>query len=143
MYRFLLICILLLVSCDKSYEAPEPEHLIEQEVMEDILYDINLLKAARSKSYRILKDNNVKVDTYIYEKYQLDSITLRENIAYYATASFKKYKEIENNVKLRFVAEKENLELEVKERDSLKKLPDSLVPNSKRKIIDKVIDPEK
>jgi hypothetical protein len=94
--------------------------------MEDILYDIKLLKASKSKNYRILKDNNVQVDAYIYEKYKLDSITLRENIAFYASASFKTYKEIENNIKLRFEAEKKKVEKEIEERDSLKKTKDSL-----------------
>jgi hypothetical protein len=121
------------MSCDKTYKAPEPELLIEQKVMEDILYDIKLLKSSRSKNYRILKDNNVQVDAYIYEKYKLDSITLRENIAYYASASFKTYKEIENNIKLRFEAEKEKIEKEISVRDSLNKIKDNKTSDSRKK----------
>lgn len=125
MWRFLLI-VVLFISCDKDFKAPEPKNLIAQKTMEDILFDIKLLKATKSKNYKIIKDNNVQVDEYIYEKYKLDSITLRENVAYYATASFKKYKEIENNVKLRFVAEKKSIEMEILERDSIKKIKDSV-----------------
>lgn len=143
MHRFLLIIMLLLVSCDKSFKALEPEHLIEQEVMEDILYDINLLKAAKSKNYRILKDNNIQIDAYIYEKYDLDSITLRENIAYYATESFKKYKELENNIRLRFVTEKNKLELDVNKRDSINKFQGIQKPYKEKVIVDEVIDPAK
>lgn len=135
--------MLLLVSCDKSFKALEPEHLIEQEVMEDILYDINLLKAAKSKNYRILKDNNIQIDAYIYEKYDLDSITLRENIAYYATESFKKYKELENNIRLRFVTEKNKLELDVNKRDSINKFQGIQKPYKEKVIVDEVIDPAK
>lgn len=116
------------MSCDKDFKAAEPENLIEQKVMEEILYDVKLIKASQRKNYRILKDNNVQIDAYIYDKYKLDSITLRENIAYYATASFKKYKEIENNVKLRFIAEKERVEAEIAVKDSLKKNDDALKP---------------
>ena len=122
----IVIIVFVFISCDETFKAPEPKQLIEQNVMEDILYDIKLLKASKSKNYRILKDNNVQVDAYIYEKYKLDSITLRENIAFYASASFKTYKEIENNIKLRFEAEKEKVEKEIEERDSLKKTKDSL-----------------
>lgn len=131
----IIVFILLFVcmSCDKTYKAPEPELLIEQKVMEDILYDIKLLKSSRSKNYRILKDNNVQVDAYIYEKYKLDSITLRENIAYYASASFKTYKEIENNIKLRFEAEKEKIEKEISVRDSLNKIKDNKTSDSRKK----------
>ncbi len=126
MNKILMIIFLVFISCDKTFKAPEPEQLIEQNVMEDILYDIKLLKASKSKSYRVLKDNNIQVDAYIYEKYKLDSITLRENIAYYASGSFKTYKEIENNIKLRFEVEKEKIKKEIEERDSLKKTKDSL-----------------
>ena len=112
-----MIILLVFISCDKTFKAPEPEQLIKQKVMEDILYDIKLLKASKSKSYRVLKDNNVKVDAYIYEKYSLDSITLRENIAFYASGSFKTYKEIENNIKLRFEAEKKKVEAEIAKHD--------------------------
>ena len=119
MKRFLLILLLITVSCDKSFKAPEPDNLIDQPVMEDILYDISLLKAAKSKSYKIIKDNNVQADIYIYEKYKIDSITLRQNIEYYATYSFKTAKEIEERIKLRFDAEKIKVDKII--QDSLKK----------------------
>jgi len=122
--RFLLLVLLLVtVSCDKSFKAPEPDNLIDQPVMEEILYDINLLKAAKSKSYKILKDNNVQADVYIYEKYQIDSTTLRQNVEYYATFSFKKTKEIEERIKLRFDTEKAQIEKII--QDSLKKKRDT------------------
>jgi len=122
--RFLLLVLLLVtVSCDKSFKAPEPDNLIDQPVMEEILYDINLLKAAKSKSYKILKDNNVQADVYIYEKYQIDSTTLRQNVEYYATFSFKKTKEIEERIKQRFDTEKAQIEKII--QDSLKKKRDT------------------
>ncbi len=119
MKKLLIVLLLVIVSCDKSFKAPEPDNLIEQPVMEEILYDISLLKAAKSKSYKILKDNNVQADVYIYEKYKIDSITLRQNIEYYATSSFKKAKEIEERIKLRFDTEKAEIEKII--QDSLKK----------------------
>lgn len=133
MNKILIIIFLVFISCDKTFKAPEPEQLIEQNVMEDILYDIKLLKASKSKSYRVLKDNKVQVDAYVYEKYSLDSITLRENIEFYASGSFKTYKEIENNIKLRFEAEKEKVEAEIAVRDSIKKINDSLNPYPRKK----------
>ncbi|MGB0897217.1 MAG: DUF4296 domain-containing protein [Flavobacteriaceae bacterium] len=134
-YVIPLVLACLLMSCDKDFKAPEPEHLIEQNVMEDILYDIKLLKAAKSKNYRILKDNNVKIDTYIYKKYKTDSITLRENIAYYATASFKTFKEIEDNVKQRFIAEQEKLGVKSK-KTSLEEKKSPVL-----EVVEHVVDP--
>ena len=123
---FLLVLLLVTVSCDKSFKAPEPDNLIDQPVMEEILYDISLLKAAKSKSYKILKDNNVQADLYIYEKYKIDSITLRQNIEYYATFSFKKTKGIEERIKLRFEAEKAQIEKIILDSLKIKKDIDSV-----------------
>ena len=83
---------------------------------------------------KVLKDNNVQADLYIYEKYKIDSITLRQNIEYYATKSFRKSKEIEEKIGAKFIAKK--AALEKKETDSIKakKEKDSLrLPKEKRK----------
>lgn len=143
MYRLLLILLLVTVSCDKKYEAPKPENMIDQPTMEKILYDIKLLKASKSKSFKVLKDNNVQADLYIYEKYKIDSITLRQNIEYYATASFKKSKQIEEKIKLQFQADKVAVEKSIADKlkeeevkDSIKKIEDSIP--SKEKFKDKI-----
>lgn len=122
------------VSCDKKFVAPEPDNLIDRAVIEEILYDIKLLKASKSKSYKVLKDNNVQADLYIYEKYEIDSIMLRQNIEYYATKSFKKSKETEEHIRAKFIANK--AALEKKEADSIKakKVKDSIrLPKEKKK----------
>jgi len=137
MKRFLLILLLIIVSCDKSFKAPEPNKLIDQPMMEEILYDINLLKAAKSKSYKILKDNNVQADIYIYEKYKIDSVTLRQNIEYYATFSFKKAKEIEERVKLRFDTEKNRIEKVIQDSLQKNKINDSVLHHKKKEFKDK------
>ena len=133
MNKILLILLLITVSCDKKFVAPEPDSLINQATMEEILYDIKLLKASKSKSYRVLKDNNVQADLYIYKKYKIDSITLRQNIEYYATKSFKKSKEIEENIKAQFIAKKAALEKKAADSIKVKKEKDSIrLPKEKK-----------
>ena len=132
MKKFLLVLLLVIVSCDKSFKAPEPDILIDQPVMEEILYDISLLKAAKSKSYKIIKENNVQADIYIYDKYKIDSITLRQNIEYYTTFSFKKAKGIEERIKLRFDAEKAELEQTIQDSLKQKKELDSVKLSDKK-----------
>ena len=112
-----LFFIISFVSCDKDFSAPKPDNLLEQQKMENILYDIKFLVAAKSKKYKILKDNNVKVAPLIYEKYKIDSTTLSQNIAYYTTHSFKTYKEMEHNIQLRFEAERTKIGVELKKND--------------------------
>jgi len=134
MKRFLLIVLLITVSCNKSFKARDPDNLIDQPVMEEILYDISLLKAAKSRNYKILKDNNVQADVYIYEKYKIDSLTLRQNIAYYATKSFKKAKGIEERIKQRFDAEKSGIDKIIQDSLKKEKEKDSVKLYNKRKI---------
>ena len=42
MKGLLLFFFLIVISCDKSFKAPQPEILLKQSVMEEILYDISL-----------------------------------------------------------------------------------------------------
>jgi hypothetical protein len=107
--------------------------------MEEVLYDISLLKAAKSKNYKILKDNNVKADIYIYKKYKIDSVTLRQNIAYYATNSFKTAKQIEERIRLKFEDQKSELEKKIKDSLEKKKIKDSL-KSSEKKIKKDILD---
>tara|TARA_B110001454_G_C12381103_1_gene292666 strand:- start:112 stop:537 length:426 start_codon:yes stop_codon:yes gene_type:complete len=139
MKSYLLVFFLIFISCDKSFKAPKPEVLLEESVMEEVLYDISLLKAAKSKNYKILKDNNVKADVYIYNKYKIDSVTLRQNIAYYATNSFKTAKQIEERLRLKFEDQKSELEKKIKDSLEKKKIKDSL-KSSEKKIKKDILD---
>ncbi len=115
-----LVLITVFFSCDKTFKAPKPDRLLEKQQMEDVLYDIKFLAAAKSKSYNIFKNNNLNAASIIYEKYKIDSITLYQNIAYYSTNSFKTYKKMEHNIQLRFKAEKEKIDAKLREKDSVR-----------------------
>ncbi len=138
----ILIVVFLLGACDENFKAPKPDNFIEQAVMEDILYDVKLISAARSKSFKKTKDSNLKADKYIYHKYKIDSITFKQNLDYYATTSFKRFKEMEENIKLRFMKEKEVISDELKRADSLK-IPKELKPKKMTPKSNKLSDKEK
>ena len=121
MKKVILIFLLILIAaCDKDFRAPKPGTLIKQQKMEDILFDIKLLSASKSKSYKILKDNNVVVAPFIFDKYAIDSITLSQNIAYYATHSFEMAKEIEQNIGIRLKKELNDIATNSNKQDSLR-----------------------
>ncbi len=132
-----LIMLFFVLSCDKKFKAPKPDVLIEQPVMEDILYDISLLKAAKSKKFKVLNDNNVNAGAFIYKKYKIDSIILRQNIEYYATNSFKTAKGIEERIGLKLKSEMTKVEQQIaveKERVELKKVNDTLFKQKIKKL---------
>jgi hypothetical protein len=134
-HLFFLLLLIVLISCDKDFKAPKPAILIEKSMMEDILYDISLLKAAKSKKFKVLNDNNVQTDFYIYKKYKIDSIILRQNIEYYATNSFKTAKEIEDEVALRFKSKKLEIENNILAKENIKKDKDSIKQRNAKKEI--------
>lgn len=116
----LFIFLIFISACDKNFSAPEPENLIDQQKIEDILFDIKLLSASKSKEYKIFKDNNIEIAPFIYEKYKIDSTDLSQNIAYYTSHSFEIAKEIEKNIELRFQNQLNEVEAVLKVQDSIR-----------------------
>lgn len=126
--RFLLciIVVFVLVTACQSIQEPEkPENFIPQEKMERILYDVALINAARGYSVQRLKKNNVSPDTYIFEKYNIDSLQYAKNTAYYS-ANIDRYKSMHSAVEKDVLAMSDSLklilEIRKKEEDSLRNL---------------------
>lgn len=93
MKKFLvLVMSLVLSSCSKN-PVPKPDPLLDDEVMTNILFDIAILQTAEGSMPYRLAENNIKVNTFIYDKYKIDSLTYYQNQKYYAADS-KKYKQM-------------------------------------------------
>ena len=101
--------VVLLAACG---DAPmqQPEKLIDEAVMAEIIYDLSVMEAMKSRNTTLT--NNLTSD-YIYKKYKIDSLQFAQNSQYYS-ADIDKYKKIYEKVA-------ERLELEKKEADSLAK----------------------
>jgi hypothetical protein len=108
--NILLIIGILIISCSKN-PVSKPDILIDDEIMTNILFDIAILQAADGLITYRLAENNIKVNTFIYEKYKIDSITYYQNQKYYA-ANARKYKKMHQDVLARL--EKIKLESEIK-----------------------------
>lgn len=96
MKQLLFFIFLFLVSCSKN-PVPKPNHLLDEEIMVDIIYDIAVLQAIQGSAPQKLADNAIQMDQYIFEKYKIDSVTYRQNQSYYA-ADVRKYKKIYKKV---------------------------------------------
>lgn len=106
----LLGTLTLFIACGEK-EVEKPENLIGEDEMVDILYDITLLQAIKSYRPKDLKDNNIEVSTYVYKKYDIDSITFAESQSYYA-ANLEVYERIHKKVKAKMEVEKKKYEPE-------------------------------
>ncbi len=73
--------------------------------MASILYDITLLQAMNSYTPGTLQENDIILREYIYEKYDIDSVTFAQNHRYYAS-KLEEYKKIQEKVMKRLKTEK-------------------------------------
>jgi hypothetical protein len=90
--RVLLFCFVLIGSCQNG-PIEKPDNLIDQDKMVDIMFDITVLEAMKSQTALVLETNKINPNTYIYKKYNIDSLQFANSDKYYAS-NVNKYKEI-------------------------------------------------
>ncbi len=99
--------LLLFVSCNKA-EVPKPKKLIDEEVLENIIYDMSLLESIKTQIPIDKQKFSGKTTDYIYKKYKIDSFQFVKSNQYYAT-DIDNYKNLFDRVKDRLKAESEKL----------------------------------
>lgn len=128
----IMVLGILVLTCDSSKRPQKPDNLISKNQMSELLYDLYVVNAAKGVNRKILETNGFIPETYILEKYDVDSTRFAESNTYYAFDS-ETYKAMVDKVKARLESEKELFEdLKQKETDSIKDRRDSI--NKKGKI---------
>ena len=99
--------------------------------MVNILTDVYISNASRSVNNKLLKEYHIRLDSIIYNKYQIDSLQFVESNAYYSS-NLKTYTKIITRVQDRLI-------LLQKEKDSIyeiiekeKKIEDSIKVQKKK-----------
>ncbi|MEK6452253.1 MULTISPECIES: DUF4296 domain-containing protein [unclassified Myroides] len=127
MNKFLVIlAALVLGSC--SNEAKKPTPFIEEQKMEDILFDMSLLYSIESVSAYSREDSMPQLNmNSILKKYDIDSLTFVENNKYYIELKEGVYHNMQENINRKLEAlkvktdsliAKEEEELEAKQREA-------------------------
>ncbi|MEN8885417.1 MAG: DUF4296 domain-containing protein [Winogradskyella sp.] len=112
--------VLMFLACDKVTKVEKPERLIGKEKMSEILYDLYVINSAKSVNRKLLEKNGFIPETYILEKYNIDSVQFKESNRYY-TFDSEVYEDIIEKVKLRLEAEKSSYEKIQEQEAELKK----------------------
>ena len=105
----ILLCAAI-VACTEEV-IKKPENLIPPEKMENILYDLALVNAAKNTNPNILEEHNIVTMQYIYEKYGVDSVQFVDSDIYYASKPVI-YQTIYKRIEARLEQEKEVMEEE-------------------------------
>tara|TARA_Y100000815_G_scaffold199627_1_gene183156 strand:- start:1201 stop:1671 length:471 start_codon:yes stop_codon:yes gene_type:complete len=122
----LLLVVLAVVSCHDIERPKKPDNFIEREEMTDILYDISLLRALKTYSVNDMRALGLEPDTFIYDKYDVDSLQLAQSIDYYSV-NFNEYTSIWEEVNARLTAQRDEIQFEQNDLDSIR------IEESKRK----------
>ena len=80
--RIAILGLLINFTSCKDMAVEKPDNLLPEDKMIDIIYDIAILQAAENYKPINLSDAGVKVNNYIYEKYNIDSTTYYQNHKY-------------------------------------------------------------
>ena len=115
-----LILFVLLIACEANTVNPAPAILIPEDTMEQILYDINLLKTIKNNRFGGEVPKEILNNNYILRKYNIADSTLKQNQIYYAQSPkmlFAMYNRIFNRLEkvedsINVLAKKEQEELE-------------------------------
>jgi esterase/lipase len=97
-FKWSLIFVILLVSCQNVEEIKKPDSLIPEQKMVEVLTDLAILNSAKNYNRRILEETGMPLKTFLYEKYQIDSLQLAKSTEYYAK-NYTQFKRIYNQVK--------------------------------------------
>lgn len=116
---YIFALLLIVVACKKNI-VPKPDKFLDEKQMENMLYDLAVLESMKVSQAQMLDSLQFNSQQFIYKKYQLDSLSLAQNMVYYASLP-KDYDRIVRKVE-------EKLK---KQRDSIGKLPlETLKENS-------------
>jgi len=118
----------LAVSCNND-TAPKPDHLLKEEEMVNIFYDITILQSMKSSLPNVLEENRVDVQHYVYKKYKIDSLTFAQNHTYYA-ADLKNYKKIQDRVTEKLNKDKDSINPPVKKAGKATKASNIPAPSA-------------
>lgn len=92
-YIFTIFIIVSFLSCQEVIRPEMPENLIPEDKMVEVLTEVYLINAARSFDNRTIIDNKMKLDSFVYNKFEIDSTQFVNSNAYY-TANLNTYNKL-------------------------------------------------
>lgn len=142
MKKFLLpiTVVVVLFSCKKANVIPKPDDLISEKKMIEVLYDLQLLNAARSNTPELIEENDILPEAYLYKKHDIDSLQFAQSSLYYASKVEEMiaiYEEVNQRLETKKTELDEERKAAAAEGDSLRKIAKELKERMPVKEIEK------
>ena len=71
-------------SCYDVKKPDIPENLLTKEKMSHIILDLAIASAAKGVNKKLLEENSIMPEDFVFQKHQIDSITFAESNTYYS-----------------------------------------------------------
>ncbi|GJH41119.1 hypothetical protein RCZ04_16690 [Capnocytophaga sp. HP1101] len=81
---YIIALLLAVVACKKNIVS-KPDKFLNEKQMESLLYDLAVLESMKVSQAPMLDSLQFKPQQFIYKKYQVDSLSLAQNMVYYAS----------------------------------------------------------
>lgn len=78
-----IILVLFTLACSDVEKSPQPENLFSKDKMAALITDLYLVEGAISSNKGAYLKSGIQPSSFLYEKYEMDSITFQENLNYY------------------------------------------------------------
>lgn len=114
-----LFGLVFILSCNEVQTPKKPDDFIKKDKMTDILYDISLMRALKTYSVNDMVVLGLQPDSYIYKKYDVESLQLAKSIDYYSV-NFNEYTAMWEEVGERLTAQRDALQFKQNELDSIR-----------------------
>ena len=82
--KVILLACLICLGCAPQNSVEPPEQLISPEKMEDVLYDLSLIKALKNTNFQTEESKSILTPDYLFKKHNIDSLQWEENLSYYS-----------------------------------------------------------
>ena len=127
-YITAIILTLILWSCQDVKRPEIPINLIPEDQMAEVLTEVYLINAARSFDNRTLLDKKIKLDSFFFRKFNIDSLQFVESNSYY-TSNLSAYNKLFTKVEERMAlmkVETDSLSLKYVQELEAKRVQDSI-----------------
>lgn len=120
----LLLVVIMGCQNNKIDKPPKPDNLIPKDKMVEVIYDMLLISGAKGVSKRLLENNGIAPESYIYNKHNIDSLQFAQSNAYYSL-DLDEYESLYNRVEKRLNEDqkkyKKEAEIDKAKKDSIRK----------------------
>lgn len=104
---YIIILLLIFTACRQNI-VPKPKNFLDEQQMENLLYDMAILETMKNSHAYLLDSLQFNPQEFIYQKYHTDSISLSQNMIYYASYP-KEYDDIVQKVEKRLNAQRDSM----------------------------------